>query len=288
MHLNAAVVEFFYSKDFTTDSNRFYRRTLDAFQSWAEQQDATTVEDLTSPLLRRYLAHLREQVSARTGKPLTGVSQHGYANALRTFLHFCAREEWLNERIPARLEMPKQEKKVLNVLSTDQLQRLLRATAGTATPLRDRAIVLLLAGTSLRVSELGRLTLDAVHCHTNDAWLVLHGKGRKQREVPLERKVRVALHRYLYMERHAPSSERHVLLGKRGPLTQAGIDGMLYDLRDAAGAQHFTGVRVSAHMLRHTFAVRYLDAGGDIYKLARLLGHGSVAITERYLQAFTA
>ncbi len=62
MHLDTAITEFFYSKDFTTDSARFYRRTLDAFQAWAAEQEITTVEDISSPFLRRDFASLRERI----------------------------------------------------------------------------------------------------------------------------------------------------------------------------------------------------------------------------------
>jgi integrase/recombinase XerD len=209
-------------------------------------------------------------------------------NALRTFLNFCVREEWLNERVPQRLEMPKKEKKVLQVLSTEQIRLLFRAIEVSTTPERDRAVLSLLLDCGLRVAELCKLTLDGVHFHSNDAWLSIHGKARKEREVPLGRKSRLALHRYIYGVREAPKAQSHAILGKRGPLTQAGVDKMLYALRDESGARHFSGVRVSAHSCRHTFAAGWLEAGGDIYRLSRLMGHGSVAITERYLQAMTS
>lgn len=288
MRLDAATTEFFYSKDFTADSRRFYKRTIAAFQAWAAEQGVTNIEDITSSLLRRYVAHLREKVSPRTGKRLTGVSQHGYVNALRTFLNFSVREDWLDSRVPARLEMPKKEKKVIQVLDTQQIQLLLRATESTTQPVRDRAIVSVMLDCGVRVAELCRLMLDDVHFHGYDAWLHITGKGRREREVPLGRKSRLALHRYIHSVREAPKDVRYAILGRRGPLTQAGLDKLLYTLRDDAGAHHFSGVRVSCHTLRHTFAVRYLEAGGDVYKLSRLMGHGSVAITELYLAAMTS
>jgi site-specific recombinase XerD len=226
--------------------------------------------------------------SERTGWPLTGVSQRGYMNALRTSLHFCAREEWLDERIPQRLDMPRQERKVLQVLSAEQVRLLFRATAASEAPMRDRALLAVLLDGGLRVAELCRLTLDDAHFERDDAWLMLHGKGRKEREVPLGRTARAHLHRYMHREREAPSRERHVFLGRRGPLTQIGVDRALYGLRDEAGARHFAGVRVSAHVGRHTFAVNFLVAGGDVCRLARLMGHSAVAVTERYLIALSA
>ncbi len=288
MNLDAAATEFFYSKDFTPDSGRFYRRTLAAFQAWAAKQEICEVEQVTTPLLRRYAVDLKKRISPRTRQPITGVSVYGYVNALRTFLNFCVREDWLDERVTSRLEMPKKEKKVIQVLSTHQIQLLFRGLEFSETPDRDRAMLCVLLDTGLRVSELCKLTVGDVHFHAHDAWLTVHGKGRKEREVPLGKKSRLALHRYMFSFREAPSTEQHALLGRRGQLTQAGVDKTLYALRDRAGAHQFSGVRVSAHTLRHTFAVRYLAAGGDVYKLSRLMGHGSVAITEHYLEALTS
>lgn len=214
------------------------------------------------PLLRRYVAATRERISPRTGRPITGVSVYGYANALRTFLNFCAREDWLDERVTRRYEMPRREKKVLQILTTEQIQRLFRVAETTTAPARDRAILAVLLDTGVRVSELGRLTLEDVHLTADGSWLKIQGKGRREREVPPDRKARQALFYYIHTVREAPRHVRYAILGKRGQLTQTGVDKLLYALRDKAGAQHFVGVQVSAHTFRRTFAVRFLDAGG--------------------------
>ncbi len=69
------------------------------------------------------------------------------------------------------------------------------------------------------------------------------------------------------------------------PLTRNGLDQALYTLRDKAGVE---GVRVSAHTSRHTFSFNFLKATGDVYRLSKLLGHSSVAVTETYLRSFRA
>jgi len=222
MHLDAAVTEFFYSKDFTPESHRFYQRTLAAFTAWGEKQGFSQVDDITASAVRRYLASLRDRISSRTGQRITGVSQHGYANALRTFLNFCARQEWLDERIPNRMEMPTQEKKVLQVLSAQQIQLLFRATDKAECPEQVRTVLVVVLDTGLRVHELCCLRLEDVHFHGNDAWLKVHGKRRREREVPLGKKTRLALHRYLHAYRDAPETQPHAILGKRGPLTERG------------------------------------------------------------------
>jgi site-specific recombinase XerD len=180
--------------------------------------------------------------------------------------------------------MPRREQKVIQVLSAQQIDLLMRVAETT----RDKAILAVLLDCGLRVNELCTLNLQNVHFTPQDAWLLVHGKRDKWREVGLGRKARRLLHTYIYRERHAPPNEAHVFLGKHGPLTASGIDQLLYRLRDEAGAEHFTGVRVSAHTMRHTFAVHYLSSGGELYKLSRLLGHTSVTTTDGYLRAFRA
>lgn len=129
-------------------------------------------------------------------------------------------------------------------------------------------------------------TVDGTHLTTEDAYLVVNGKGRKQREVGLGKHSRQQLHRYIYRFRPHDSGLPDVFVTRdHKPLRPEALDRMLYKLRDRAGIE---GVRVSAHTFRHTYAVSYLKNGGDIYKLSRLLGHTSVVITENYLRAFEA
>jgi site-specific recombinase XerC len=101
---------------------------------------------------------------------------------------------------------------------------------------------------------------------TDVAWILVHGKGRKQREVALGKKARLALSCYLHRERH--SDDENVFIGKKGALSAEGLDRLLYRLRDVAGAQNFVGVRVAAHRSRlcfpqrlHTFMWTTLSSG---------------------------
>jgi site-specific recombinase XerD len=100
----------------------------------------------------------------------------------------------------------------------------------------------------------------------------------------------LALHRYLTRGRPVPlkGAEPFVFLSRDGKrLNPGAIDRMLYRLRRVAGPEHFVGVRTSAHTFRHSFAVHYLQQGGDLYKLSRLLGHENVLTTQRYLSAYS-
>jgi integrase/recombinase XerD len=142
-----------------------------------------------------------------------------------------------------------------------------------------------LADTGMRAAELTSLTLDAVHFEEDGAYLKLRGKGRKEREVPMGRLSRRLLHAYIHRSRPANTSTALFLAKSGSALTPGGLDQLLYRLRDRAGV---AGVRCSAHTFRHTHAVRSLEAGQDVYRLSRLMGHSTVSTTEGYLKAFSA
>ena len=149
--------------------------------------------------------------------------------------------------------MPKREQKVIETLSVEQVERLLRAAQSA----RDKAIIAVLLDTGIRANELCTLTLDHVHFTPEDAWLLVHGKRDKWREVGLGKRARQALHKYIYRERptQAWHAQPQVFIGRRGQLTPNGLDQILHALRDAAGQEHFQGVQVRPHVFRHSFAV---------------------------------
>jgi site-specific recombinase XerD len=285
MQPDVAVTEFLYSRELAEKSQRWYAGMLSVFATFCAAE-GIDVEGITAPLARRFFETVRQRTDPRTGQPVTPQTVHGYARAVRAFLNWCVAEGLLDERVPKRLAMPKREDKVVPILTAAHIEHLIRACETT----RDKAIVAVLLDTGLRANELCTLTLDNVHFTAEDAWLLVRGKRAKWREVGLGKRSRQLLHRYIYRERPTVASRdnQRVFLGRRGPLTPSGLDQVLYALRDEAGAEHFRGVRVRAHVLRHTFAVNYLANGGDLFRLSRLLGHSSVQTTAEYLKAFTS
>jgi site-specific recombinase XerD len=142
--------------------------------------------------------------------------------------------------------------------------------------------------TGIRASELCGLTLDNTTLRTEDSYLIVTGKGSKQRAVgPLGRVCRNQLHRYIYGLRKAKPGVCEVFTGDEGaPLHLAGLDTILKKLRDRAG---ITDKRVSAHSFRHTYARTYMARpGADVFKLSVLLGHTDIATTQNYLRDFAA
>lgn len=290
MRLSEAATDYQYAiLDHTPQSQRWALQKLQRFITWCAEQDITDLERLHPTDLRKFLAALRENPSPRTGTPLSTYTLHGYAQVVKGWLNWCHSEGFCSDRLASRLEMPHVDIKVIETFSPEQIKRLFAACAQAPTPAllaRDRAILSVMFDTGIRAAELCGLTLENVHLTPQDAFLKVFGKGRKEREVGLGNAARLALHRYVQRYRHAPQGEQHVFLSRyQQPLTRDALIRIFYRLRAAA---KITGVRCSPHTARHTFAVNYLAAGGDVYKLSRLLGHTSVLVTENYLRAYKA
>src|SRR5215469_12284933 len=190
MHISTALDEFFFSKDFTPSAHRWYRQKLTTFRRWCLEHDCTTTDVLSAPTIRQFIHHLRSTPSARTGQPLTGNTLHGFMRCIKAFINWGIREGLVDERIPRRLEMPKKEVKVIEVFTPQQIEQLLTECEREELPWlveRDKAILAVLFDTGLRAKELCDLTLDRARMTIDDSYLVVNGKGRKQREVGLGR-----------------------------------------------------------------------------------------------------
>ena len=284
MQLEDALLELRYSKDWTPQTTEWYRKRLGAFIRWCQEQGVTTLEAIEPPLVRRYIDYLKTR-PARRGEHLDSHTVHGHVRAIRALLFWAASEELIDERIPRRVKLPTKEQKVLKVFNEQQLDMLFKEAGNTPSPLRDIALLSILFDTGCRASEICSLTVTDVTFTPETAWLLVHGKGRKQREVALGKKARLALYRYIHRERK--SDDPHVFIGRKGPLTAEGLDRLLYRLRDRVGAQNFPDISIGAHRWRHSGSIESLIGGMDLYALMRKLGHADIGTTTGYLKALT-
>jgi site-specific recombinase XerD len=149
-----------------------------------------------------------------------------------------------------------------------------------AVALRDRAILEVLYGSGLRVSEVAGLTADRVDLDRGR--VLVMGKGAKEREVPLSDFAVDALRAYLRDGRHelTPSEPSLIVFfnRKKKPIGPRDIRAMV----EQYGGRSLSGRRVTPHTLRHSFATHLLEGGADIRAVQELLGHASVATTQRY------
>lgn len=243
-----------------------------------------------------YVAHGHEEPGGRWGNPrLSKPTSSGRAKAfhssLRAFFGWLVAEGELEvspmERITAPVDRPDQ----VQPFSDDQLRALLvAARRPRRTPserrgsaLRDEAIVLLLLDTGIRATELCSLTCDDVDLQAALVQ-VREGKGGKGRTVPFSRDTKRALYKYLN-ERDADERDAPLFLSERGnkagdELTRSGLLQLIRRLGKVAGIE---GARCSPHTFRHSFAVGFLRAGGNVFTLRQMLGHESLHMTNRYV-----
>ncbi len=200
---------------------------------------------------------------------------------LRGFCRFALKEKWIPQDWSSHLESQKLWQTLPGVISEEEFSKLLCQTEQSPHPLRNRAILELLYGMGLRVSELCQLDLSQIP-ELADA-LRIRGKGEKDRYVPWGEYARKAMTLYLKEERPAlvaiARSGSFIFLGKRGtPLSRNSTWNILKKLGEDAGLAK----EIHPHMLRHSYATRLLENGADIRIIQELLGHADVSTTERY------
>lgn len=290
MDIREAVNEFLLAKrPLAHDTKRNYRIRLKAFVAWCEEQ-GLVLEQLTARHVRAFIEVIRARKGPQ-GRPVRSSTVQQYALSVKVFLAWCMKEEdieaMISPKVVAQIQLPKIDQTVIETFTPEQLEALFRATEKQPFPVRDKAILSVLIDTGIRASELCGLILRCVWLDTDDSYIRVFGKGRKEREIALGRTARIALRRYITRYRKPKTSaEQHVFLSRVGaPLTVSGLEQVIEQLAERA---RIKDVRASPHTLRHTFAVHYLLNGGDLYKLSRLMGHSSVKITERYVSSMRA
>lgn len=290
MRLALAITEFLLSREGSPRTLDWYNQKLDTLLRWCDTvAEVRDVEGLTAILIQQFLRDMRALPGHLGRGQVTSQTLHGYGRACRAFLYYAAERRWVDANEPRLLKgrLPKREGKLIAAFSPRQVEQLRLAAERRPSPAlraRDLALVNTLLDTGARASELLGLTMDDLHLSARESYLTVTGKGDKQRTIgPLGKLCQRALLRYLPYR----GEDAHVFQTDDGqPLTLAGLDCALKWLRDEAGV---TGVRVSAHTFRHTYAVAYLSQpGASIYKLKVLMGHTSVATTEVYLRDFQA
>ena len=228
--------------------------------------------------IRSYLAWLyAEGLSAST------VARR--LSAIRQLFLFLYRDGIRPDNPAANIESPRLEQKLPNLLSEQDVDRLLNTAekigqSGKIADLRQHALVETLYATGFRVSELVTLPRRAVGPDT--AMIVVRGKGGRERMVPLGNKARLALLNYLQARDASANNKAQYLFpsrGKEGHLTRRRVGQMMKDLAVAAGVMPSS---VSPHKLRHAFATHLLAHGADLRAVQQMLGHADISTTQIY------
>lgn len=252
-------------------------RTVDAYR----RDLARLSTFLGKPLAAATLAELEHYIAGLRAEGLSAATIARRAAAARSFFRHLQLLGTRADNPAAELALPPRVRRLPRTLSPGEAERLI-AVANGVTPraLRDRALVELLYGAGIRVSE--AVGLDKGGVDLDERLVRVSGKGGKERIVPIGRPAAEALRRYLARGRPFLDRRRRpelFLNAKGGALTRAGAFLILRRLAAAAGLEPG---RVHPHLLRHSFATHLLEGGADLRTVQELLGHADLGTTELY------
>jgi site-specific recombinase XerD len=241
-----------------------------------------SVEHLDAKLVMAFLDHLERDRS-------NGISsRNARLAAIKSLFRY------IEHRVPSAIDQVRRilaiptkrsTSRLVGYLTREEAQVIINAPDSTAAGLRDRAMLHLAVATGMRVSELVGTELEDLDLQLQPT-ITVHGKGRRERRLPLWRETATALKRWLRVRPAVPS--QHLFLNDRGAeLTRSGFAYLLGKYVDVAArtVPSLRKKRVSPHVLRHTCAMLTLQATRDVRKVALWLGHAHLTTTEFYLRA---
>lgn len=272
-------------KNYSLYTVRNYKHYLEVFRKWFEKHyQQEYIQRLTPEIVRHYRIFLTHYEDIQ-GRTLSKATQSYYIISLRAFLKYLSRKG-IKSLSPDKIDLPKVESRSLRFLSREQVERLLEMpNLQKVEGLRDRAILEVLFSTGLRVSEMMKLDRDKIDLKQREFGII--GKGRRPRVVFLTERAAIWLERYMKSREDANKPLWIRLSGKRADptsssekmrLTVRSIQRIVEKYRLVAGLP----VKVSPHVLRHSFATSLLQNGADLRSVQEMLGHKNVSTTQIY------
>jgi integrase/recombinase XerC len=273
-----------YERNASPHTVRNYRSDLEQFRNFLIQhagEEKVAIKSIDALRIRAYLAHLFE-----AEKKKTSIARK--LSAVRAFFKFLMRDRVITENPSKAVSSPKLARTLPRVMTEEEMNEFLNriaegAETGNPVLIRDRAILELLYASGLRVSEL--VGLDLRQVNFGEGMVLVRGKGNKERIVPFGSKAREAINAYLpvrerTLHENKKSSGALFLNQRGGRLTARSVDRLLKKYV----RQFLPNLHVSPHGLRHAFASHLLAEGADLRAIQEMLGHKSLATTQKYTQ----
>ena len=241
-----------------------------------EQHKVLCLEDVRPMYIKAYLMMLQE----RGAKPQYINDQ---LKAFKVLFRYLYEEGYTDSILTERIKNVKQPKTIIKTFTEQEVKKMTEYYSGhTFMEVRNRLMLMTFFDTGIRVSELIDLKLSQV----KDEYILIHGKGDKERVVPKSPLLNKWMFKYLSTRENFFAYRRvpeNVILSRNGrPMTTEAIHRVIKIAGKAVGVSR--DIRVSPHTCRHTFAQMQLKNGLDLYSLSRLMGHSNISITQRYLE----
>lgn len=251
-----------------------YGHNVNRFLNFLSEKKIESIEELSKVDLRTFLHFLKKK----------GLSSRSIARnliSIRMFLRFLQQEGILTVNPAESLELPKMAKILPEILSLEEVERLL-VQPDHQTPLggRDRAMLEILYATGMRVSELIRLSTHQIQLE--GGYVILRGKGSKERIVPLGGE---AIH---WLKEYLDKSRPLLLKGRKSPFIFVNRTGKAMSRQQfwkcikAYGRKAGIEKRITPHVIRHSFASHLLERGADLRSVQMMLGHVDISTTQIY------
>lgn len=251
-----------------------YQRDLETYAKSLKEQGVIDLQMVSREHITKHLQQLRQTTSART------TSRH--ISSIRGFHQFLLRERISQQDPTYHIDMPKITQALPDVLTIEEIEKLLAAPNQLKPQgVRDIAMLELLYGTGMRVSELIALNIEQIHASMG--FIRIIGKGNKERIVPLGKTALVAYERYMNEARpkllkNYPTTDA-LFINQRGKrLTRQGCWKLLKQHAQTAGLTK----AMTPHVLRHSFATHLVENGADLRAVQEMLGHADIATTQIY------
>lgn len=265
---------------------RWYALILRIFTTYvANEFPDVSPDQITPEHLRQYIRYLQaerpryDRVAGNIGRGLATNTINGHIRTLRVFFGFLAVEGKIPHNSMESVKQQKGEKKVIQTFSDEQVVALLaQPDRKSFVGFRNHTIMYTLLDTGMRLSELTGIPLENVLL--KDGLILVMGKGRKERYVPMGNVLKKVLWRYLERRREISDFGNLFFTEDGAPLACRTIEQTL--MRYGKEAK-ISGVRVSPHTFRHTFAKNYILNGGDIFSLQQILGHTTMDMVRNYV-----
>ena len=246
--------------------------------NWIESEyKITEIEDIKRNHIKGYL-----QYKQSLGLKPTYIN--GIIKNIKAFFNYLVREEYIDRSPSEKISLQKEEKVLIQTFSPDEVKRMIDVySSPNFLSARNKCIITMLFDTGIRNYELCSIKCDNIKERT----ILIHGKGNKQRLVPISPILRKTMLKYEAIREHYIKERyqnEYYFLSQNGKMLT--VEAVERVVRKCGVAAHVNEqIRCSPHTCRHTFAQMCLKNGIDIYTVSRLLGHENLSITKRYLQS---
>jgi integrase/recombinase XerD len=255
----------------------FYEYSVGKFLKYLESQNDVVEVNNIHLHVKPYLLSLKESSN------ISDITYNTLLRGLKVFLRFLHSERFIVEEI--KLPKIKKIQSKINPLSPDQLRKILSSFDTTDfLGIRDKTIFSLMIDTGIRLSELTRIELDDISLQ--EGYIVIRGKGRKQRTVPVGRETKKHIWKFIKQRsKYAGHGVFSLFITNQG--TTLSRSGVIMLFRRVKKNMNITG-RFHPHLIRHSMAVSYINNGASTLNLQILLGHQDPSTTARYVTLSTA